>query len=90
MPSQGKYPRIPFVARILTEVIHRNAYNVIVSLKGQDWVVDTLDKLPEGVQPQISVHELIICEEIIRSDQRVIKLAAEAGKSLGFPSCDRH
>ncbi|KAI0824402.1 peroxisomal copper amine oxidase [Trametes gibbosa] len=55
------------------------AYNSIVSLHGQDWIVDTVDKLPEGVQPQISVQELLLCEEIIRADQRVIKLAAEVG-----------
>ena len=55
------------------------AYNAIVSLHGQDWVVDTLDKLPNGVQPQISVEDLQSCEEIIKRDERVIKLAAEVG-----------
>ena len=89
MLSSGKRPRKPFVVRTVTEVIHRNAYNAIVSLKGQGWVVDTLDKLPEGVQPQISVHELLLCEEIIRGDERVIKLAAEAGKLLGFLTCNQ-
>ncbi|EIW52569.1 peroxisomal copper amine oxidase [Trametes versicolor FP-101664 SS1] len=55
------------------------AYNIVVSLHGQDWTVDSLDKLPEDVQPQISVEELLMCEEIIRADERVIKLAAEVG-----------
>lgn len=40
-----------------------------------------MDKLPEDVQPQISVEELLMCEEIIRADERVIKLAAEVGTS---------
>lgn len=53
-----------------------------MSLHGQDWVVDTLEKLPEGVQPQISVEELLLCEEIIRADERVIKLAGEVGTCL--------
>ncbi|KAI0710687.1 peroxisomal copper amine oxidase [Earliella scabrosa] len=61
------------------DVVTGLAYNTIVSLHGQDWVVDTLEKLPEGVQPQISVEELLLCEEIIRADERVIKLAGEVG-----------
>ena len=60
----------------------RTAYNAIVSLHGQDWAVDTLEKLPNGVQPQISVEDLALCEEIIKRDERVIKLAAEVGPYL--------
>ena len=41
--------------------------------------MDTIDKLPEGVQPQISVEELLLCEDIIRADERVIKLAKDVG-----------
>ena len=66
---------------------YRAAYNTILSLKGQDWVVDTLEKLPEGVQPQISVEELLLCEEIIRADERVIKFAADVG---GYNVISRH
>ena len=64
-----------------TEVLrgNRNAYNVVLALK-EDWTVETIDKLPEGVQPQISVEELLICEDVIRADERVIKLAKEVGK----------
>ncbi|KAH9895668.1 copper amine oxidase [Cubamyces lactineus] len=61
------------------DAVTGDAYNTILSLNGQDWVVDSLDKLPEGVQPQISVEELLLCEEIIRADERVIQLAAEVG-----------
>lgn len=43
------------------------------------WEVDTIDQLPEGVQPQISVEELLLCEDIIRADERVIKLAKDVG-----------
>ncbi len=46
--------------------------------------METLDKLPEGVQPQISVEELLLCEDIIRADERVQKLAKEVGKSAEF------
>lgn len=41
--------------------------------------MDTLDKLPEGTQPQISPGELIECEEVIRADPGVRKLAADVG-----------
>jgi primary-amine oxidase len=51
-----------------------------LSLKDGDWALDTLDKLPEGTQPQISVGELIECEAIIRKDERVIQLAKDVGK----------
>ncbi|KAI0755527.1 peroxisomal copper amine oxidase [Fomes fomentarius] len=61
------------------DVVTGLAYNTIVSLHGQDWAVDTLETLPEGVQPQISVEELLLCEEIIRADERVRKLAADVG-----------
>ncbi|KAI0738234.1 peroxisomal copper amine oxidase [Daedaleopsis nitida] len=61
------------------DVVAGDSYNAIVALHGQDWVVDSLDKLPVGVQPQISVEELLRCEEIIRADERVIKYAAEVG-----------
>ncbi|KAI0668175.1 peroxisomal copper amine oxidase [Trametes maxima] len=61
------------------DAVTGNAYNAILSLNGQDWVVDSIEKLPDGVQPQISVEELLLCEEIIRADERVIKLAAEVG-----------
>lgn len=58
----------------------RDAYNAILSLKDAQWELDTLEKLPEGVQPQISVEELLLCEKIIREDKRVQKLAADVGE----------
>ena len=58
----------------------RNAYNTVVSLKDGRWEVDAIEQLPEGVQPQISVEELLLCEDIIRKDERVVKLAADVGE----------
>jgi len=43
------------------------------------WVLDKLDLLPKGVQPQITVDELIACEDIVRNDPTVQKLAKEVG-----------
>lgn len=47
------------------------------------WVLDKLDLLPEGVQPQITVDELIACEDIVRNDPTVQKLAKEVGTYVG-------
>lgn len=58
----------------------RHSYNAILSLKDAKWHMDRLDKLPEETQPQISVEELIACEEVLRNDERVRKLAADVGR----------
>lgn len=59
--------------------ISRHNYNVILSMKDLEWHVDTLERLPEGVQPQISVEELIACEIVVKSDKRVQQLAKAVG-----------
>jgi hypothetical protein len=41
--------------------------------------VDTLDLLSESEHPQISVEELIECEEVVRDNARVQKLAKAVG-----------
>ncbi|KAG8888903.1 hypothetical protein FRB98_006445 [Tulasnella sp. 332] len=43
------------------------------------WTVEVIETLAEGVQPQITVEELIECDELVRSDPVVLKLAAEVG-----------
>lgn len=57
----------------------------MLGLKGEDWEVETVDKLPDGAQPQISVEELLLCEDIIRADDRVIQLAKEVGACSALP-----
>ncbi|KAK0461555.1 copper amine oxidase [Armillaria novae-zelandiae] len=61
------------------DVVNGDAYNVILALDGGKWNVGSLDKLPEGTQPQISVQELVACETIVKSDARVQQLAKEVG-----------
>lgn len=41
-----------------------------------------MEKLPTGVQPQITVQELIAAEAAVRADPRVIECAAAVGESL--------
>ena len=53
-------------------------------MSGPDWTVATLEKLPEGVQPQISVEELIDAEVVVKSDKRVQELAKAVGAYVGL------
>ncbi|GBE86046.1 Copper amine oxidase 1 [Sparassis crispa] len=61
------------------DAVTGDAYNSLIVLKDAEWEVESIEKLPEGVQPQISVEELLLCENIIREDARVQKLAADVG-----------
>jgi primary-amine oxidase len=51
----------------------------VITFKDAKWTVETFEKLPEGTQPQISVQELIQCEEIVKKDPTVQKLAKDVG-----------
>lgn len=48
----------------------RNNYNATLTLSTDKkaWVVDEIETLPEGTQPQITVEELIECDELVRQD----------------------
>ncbi|KAA1470912.1 peroxisomal copper amine oxidase [Dentipellis sp. KUC8613] len=63
------------------DVVEGSAYNGIVALNPETkvWEVEVLNKLPEGQQPQLSPGELLACEDIIKKDERVLKLAKEVG-----------
>lgn len=58
----------------------RHSYNAILSLGDHVWTVTSLEKLADGVQPQISVEELIACEQVVRKDKYVQELAAKVGE----------
>ena len=61
----------------------RSAYNTVLALDGASgkWGVEIFEKLPGGVQPQISPEELLACEKIVRDDPQVRKLAKDIGTS---------
>ncbi|THH12177.1 hypothetical protein EW146_g7798 [Bondarzewia mesenterica] len=76
--------KVPIVRKAevdFLDVVAGDAYNAIVALDSStgNWAVETLDKLPEGTQPQLSPGELLACEEIIKADEGVRKLAKEVG-----------
>lgn len=39
--------------------------------------IDSIEKLPEGTQPSLTIEELCLAEEKCRADPRVVKVAAE-------------
>lgn len=41
---------------------------------GSKWAVESLDKLPDGVQPQITVEELLAAEDVVRADVSSLKI----------------
>lgn len=56
----------------------RNNFNgkLTLSADKQAWVVDEIEALPEGTQPQITVEELIECDELVRKDGKPNPLSA--------------
>ncbi|THH06001.1 hypothetical protein EW145_g4393 [Phellinidium pouzarii] len=70
------------------DLVTGDAYNIALLLKDGKWVVDHIEKLPDGTQPQISVEELAKAEEIVKSDARVIALAKEVGVLAEHIACD--
>ncbi|KAI0338746.1 hypothetical protein BDW22DRAFT_1362449 [Trametopsis cervina] len=78
--NEADKPKIVRKAEVdFVDAVTGTSYNTVLALKNGEWNVETVDKLPEGSQPQISVEELLLCEDIIRADERVVQLAKEVG-----------
>ncbi|KAI9451599.1 copper amine oxidase [Russula earlei] len=76
--------RVPIVRKAevdFIDVLSGEAYNAVVALDCSEgaWNVESLLKLPEGTQPQLSPAELRACEDIVRNDARIQTLAKEVG-----------
>ncbi|KZT38380.1 peroxisomal copper amine oxidase [Sistotremastrum suecicum HHB10207 ss-3] len=82
-PGQKPEPAPTSIARRaeldFIDLVTGDAWNCFTTLTSEGWTVDSLEKLPVGVQPQITVQELILAEETIRKDPKVIELAAAVG-----------
>lgn len=79
-PQSVTIPRKAEISFI--DLVDGRAYNatVLLSLSGPEFGhVERLEKLPEGVQPAITLEELNAAEETIRKDARVLALAKEVG-----------
>ncbi|KAL8281293.1 hypothetical protein RQP46_006327 [Phenoliferia psychrophenolica] len=51
-------------------------------------VVDSFEQLEKGLQPGITMEELVISEEVVRNDPEVIRLCAEVGITKEQIMCD--
>lgn len=76
--------RVPIVRKAevdFIDVLSGDAYNTIVAFHDAErsWNIESLLKLPEGTQPQITPGELLACEAIVKNDARVQALAKEVG-----------
>ncbi|KAF9235139.1 copper amine oxidase [Melanogaster broomeanus] len=61
------------------DVINGGCYNAVLALTNGVWEVETLELVPDGSEPQITVEELTMCEEIVRRDPKVQALAKQVG-----------
>lgn len=72
----------------LIDTLTGDVYVLTAVLKGQSAEVDSFEKQPKGVQPAITMQELVESEEIVRNDPEVIRLCAEVGISKEQIMCD--
>ncbi|KAJ7287143.1 copper amine oxidase [Mycena rebaudengoi] len=72
----------------ILDLVNGRSYNATVSLQETGWKLDTLDLLQDGLQPQISVEELVACEQIVKNDPLVQKLARDVGVLPEQIHCD--
>ncbi|KAJ4470886.1 copper amine oxidase [Lentinula aciculospora] len=92
VPGTEPEPPVQIIRRAevdFLDVVNGFSYNVILSLHLEGkWTVDTIDKLPDGIQPQISVEELIKCEQVVKADKTVQELAKAVGVQPEQIYCD--
>ncbi|GAA99150.1 uncharacterized protein L969DRAFT_88243 [Mixia osmundae IAM 14324] len=64
---------------IILDALTGSAYTILVTIDRANVTIDKVDKLAKGVQPSICPEELLACEDIIKADPQVCKLARELG-----------
>lgn len=63
----------------LIDVVVGTGYHIHTTITSQGVSVDSVVMLPKGVEPGITLEELIAAEETVKKDARVQKYAAEVG-----------
>ncbi|KAF9225258.1 hypothetical protein BS17DRAFT_750846 [Gyrodon lividus] len=61
------------------DVVNGGCYNAILALQNGDWEVESMELVPDGSEPQITVEELTVCEHIVRNDPTIKALAKQVG-----------
>lgn len=63
----------------LIDVLEGTAYHIRTTITSEGVSIDAVEMLPKGVEPGITLEELIAAEETVKRDPRVQKYAADVG-----------
>lgn len=63
----------------LIDVLEGTAYHIHTTITSQQVSIDSVEMLPKGVEPGITLEELIAAEETVKKDPRVQKYDADVG-----------
>ncbi|KAM0750283.1 peroxisomal copper amine oxidase [Meredithblackwellia eburnea MCA 4105] len=86
--SNGKLPKRRAEASLIN-TITGEAYVLTAELKTDGTaVIDSYNQLEKGVQPGITMEELVRAEEVVREDPEVIRLCKEVGIEKDQIMCD--
>ncbi|CAO1615752.1 unnamed protein product [Sympodiomycopsis kandeliae] len=69
------------------DIIKGDAYEIFTTIDNGVHI-DSVEKLKEGVQPSLTIQELVYAEQLCRKNERVLKAAAEVGVSKEELHCD--
>lgn len=71
----------------VADLVKGDAYELLATVD-QGVAITSVEKLPSGVQPSLTIEELVMAEEACRADERVIKAAAGVGVKPEELYCD--
>lgn len=63
----------------LIDELTGTAYHIHTTITSENVEITSVEMLPKGVEPGITLEELITCEEVVKADPLVQKYAAEIG-----------
>jgi primary-amine oxidase len=63
----------------LIDIVTGTAYHIFTTITSEKVQIDGVEMLPKGVEPGITLEELIAAEEAVKADPRVQKYAADVG-----------
>ncbi|ORY73098.1 copper amine oxidase [Leucosporidium creatinivorum] len=72
----------------LIDTLSGQVYVLACEIKNGQGHIDSFEEMPEGIQPAITMEELVESEEVVRNHPEVIRLCAEVGISQEQIMCD--
>lgn len=64
---------------VLSVHLQGDSFELLATLGADGVSIASVEKLPEGTQPSLTIEELCLAEEKCRADPRVVKVAADVG-----------